>query len=200
MATLTADVEEFRSLARAVKDADKSLRAELFKAVAAAAKPVKADIARSAVETLPARGGLNRWVASAKVSVRQSYSGRNPGVTIKASKAKTGTRRIRTAQHDLIGPLAPGQTRTRTVRYRLAGTFGKDADLGAIDRGRVMHPLWGRAKRGGLAGGLAGPQMVRPGYFSDVMSGLVARRAEQNILAALDAWVAKLNAAADRAA
>ena len=200
MATLAADVEEFRGLARAVKDADKGLRRELFKAVERAAKPVKWDVTRSALEMLPERGGLNRWVASAKVSVRQAYSGRNPGITIKATKSKTYTRRIRTAQANLIGPLAPGQTRTKTVKIRQVGTFGKAADLGAINRGRVMHPVWGRAKRGGLANGLAGPQLIRPGYFSTVMSGLVARRAEQNILAALDAWVAKLNAAADRTA
>ena len=200
MATLAADVEEFRGLARAVKDADKGLRRELFKAMERTAKPVKWDVTRSALEMLPERGGLNRWMASAKVSVRQAYSGRNPGITIKATKSKTYTRRIRTAQANLIGPLAPGQTRTKTVKIRQVGTFGKAADLGAINRGRVMHPVWGRAKRGGLANGLAGPQLIRPGYFSTVMSGLVARRAEQNILAALDAWVAKLNAAADRAA
>ena len=42
------------------------------------------------------------------------------------------------------------------MRRRKAGTFGNRSDLGAIDRGRVMHPRWGR-------GPLVGPQMVTPG-------------------------------------
>jgi len=140
-------------------------------------------VARSARETLPSGGGLNEWVASAKVTVRQAYSGRNPGVTIKAEKAKTKSVRVKTAHHDVIGPLARGQTRTKTVRRRKARTFGNRSDLGAIDRGRVMHPRWGR-------GPLVGPQMVTPGWFSRVMEGLVARRAEKEILAALDRFVA----------
>lgn len=183
MPTFTADVEEFRRLGAAVKGADAALRKELFKAVAEAVKPVKAELPRSARTVLPSSGGLGEWVAGAKITVRQAYSGRNPGITIKAEKPKTYKVRVKTEQHDLIGPLAPGQTRTKTVRRRKARTFGNRSDLGAIDRGRVMHPRWGR-------GPLVGPQMVTPGWFSRVMEGLVARRAEKEIIAALDRFVA----------
>lgn len=187
MPTFTADVEEFRRLGAAVKGADAALRKELFKAVANATKPVKEEVARSARETLPSGGGLNEWVASAKLTVRQAYSGRNPGVTIKAEKAKFKSVRVKTKHHDVIGPLARGQARTKTVKRRIAKTFGAQSDLGAIDRGRVMHPAWGRSKRGSQgASGLFGPQMVTPGFFTRVMEGLVAKRAEKEILAALD--------------
>ena len=77
------------------------------------------------------------------------------------------------------------------MKARQVGTFGKQADLNAIDRGRVMHPVWGRAKRSGI-NGLAGPQLVARGYFSNVMDGLVARRAEKEILAALQRAVARV--------
>ncbi len=185
MARVSADMSEFRALAKNVKGADKEIRGALFKAVGSAVKPVKKEIPDSARRTLPSRGGLNEWVATAQVQVRQSYSGRNPGVTIKASKAKTATSRQKTEHHDLIGPLAKGQTRTRTVRKRKAGTFGRQSDLSAINRGRVMHPAWGR-------GPLVGPQMINAGYFDQVMDQIVAVRAEKAIMAALREAIAKL--------
>ena len=175
MATFRADVSEFRQLATVVRGADKTLRKEMFAAIASAAKPVKEEIPRSARQLLPKRGGLNEWVAGAQITVRQAYSGRNPGVLIKAEKPKTVKRRVRDTT---IGPLRPGQTRTRTTRSRKAGTFGARSDLPAIDRGRVMHPAWGR-------GPLLGPQLVQRGFFTAVMEGLVARRAEKAMLEAL---------------
>ena len=99
MPTFTADVGEFRRLGAAVKGADAALRKELFKAVSEAVKPVKAELPRSARTVLPSSGGLGEWVAGAKITVRQAYSGRNPGITIKAEKPKTykvGSRRSST--------------------------------------------------------------------------------------------------------
>lgn len=189
MARISADMSEFRALAKNVKGADKEIRGALFKAAGTAVKPVKKEIPDSARRTLPARGGLNEWVAGAQVQVRQSYSGRNPGVTISASKPKTTSSRVKTEHHALIGPLAKGQTRTRTVRRRKSGTFGNQSDLAAINRGRVMHPVWGRAKR---SGGLAGPQMVKAGFFDDVMEQLVTVRAEKAIMTALREAIEKI--------
>lgn len=182
MARIAADMSEFRALARSVKGADKEIRTGLFRAVSVASKPVKKEVADSARRTLPARGGLNEWVANAQVQVRQAYSGRDPGITIKASKAKTATSRVKTEHHGLIGPLAPRQARTRTVRKQKQGSFGTAANLARIDEGSVMHPVWGRAKSGG---GLAGPQRVKAGFFTDVMMQRVAVRAEKEIVTAL---------------
>ena len=174
-ASLSANVKQFRALAGVVKSADDDLRKELFKAVSAATRPVKQEIPESARRTLPHKGGLNEWVASAKVTTRQAYSGRNPGITIKAEKSKTV--RVSTLGRGVQGPLRPGQKKTTTQRRK--GTFGAKSDLPAIDRGRVMHPVFGR-------GPLVGPQMVRKGFFTDVMRGVVARRAQKEIVAALE--------------
>lgn len=47
-------------------------------------------------------------------------------------------------------------------------------DLAAIDAGTTRHPTWGRKP--------LHRQALQPGYFSDVMSGPVARRARKAIL------------------
>lgn len=50
-------------------------------------------------------------------------------------------------------------------------------NLAGIDAGRVVHPTWGRKP--------LHRQAVPPGYFTDVMTGPVARRARKAILTAL---------------
>ena len=165
---LSADVRAYRELGALLKGVEKDVKRELFKAVSSATKPVKAEIRESARRTLPRKGGLNEWVAGAKVTTRQSYSGRNPGVTIKAER-------------DKFKSVSVGGKRSKK---RLPGTFGKKSDLGAINRGRVMHPYYGRARK--VEGnGLYGPQMVRPGFFTDVMTGVMAQRAKREILTAM---------------
>lgn len=52
-------------------------------------------------------------------------------------------------------------------------------DLAAIDAGSIRHPTWGRAP--------LHQQGVTPGYFTDVMTGPVARRARKAMLDALAA-------------
>ena len=175
---LSADTKQFRALGAAVKGADKDLRRELFKAVSTAAQPVRREIPESARRVLPRSGGLGDWVADSTITIRQTYSGRNPGVTIKMEKVKTTTHRLR---NDLVGPLLPGQGRTRTVRRRKAGTFGAKSDLPRIDRGRVAHPAWGRMP----ASGHLIYQNVEPGFFTLVMRGTLAARARREILSAL---------------
>lgn len=175
---MSADVSDFRWLASVARRAEPAIRKELYAGVSRAVRPVRQEIPASARQTLPKSGGLAEWAASAKVTTRQAYSGKAAGASIEVSKPKTRTARVKTAQAALIGPLPKGQTRTRTTRRRRAGTFGTRADLGALDRGRVMHPTWGR-------GPLVGPQAVPTGFASRVFEGPVAARAEQEVLAAL---------------
>lgn len=161
MLQVKIDNKALKAFGKALKGADKELRKEMFKAVASATKPVKEEIKRSAIETLPSTGGLGTWVSKIGIKTRQAYSGRNVGITI------TGTLDNK--------KVARGKGRGK----RKAGTFGATADLRAINRGRVMHPAWGRAKADGS--GLFGPQMVKSGFWSNPMEGLVAARARKEI-------------------
>ncbi len=68
------------------------------------------------------------------------------------------------------------------VGHLTSGGSGKAADLGAINRGRVMHYAWGKRKKGG---GLFGPQSVRGHFWDDTAKGPVMKRAKADMLAAL---------------
>lgn len=55
---------------------------------------------------------------------------------------------------------------------------GEKADLAAINRGRLRHPVYGRP-----------PwviQSIRPGFVDRVMEGVLARRAQREFLQAVD--------------
>lgn len=147
---------------------NKELRGALVRAMNTAAKPVKEEIKESARRTLPSGGGLGEWAANLDIKTKTSLTSRRPGVTIQAS-ARAKVKRARRAG--------------RIRKVRLAGTFGQFADVRALDRGRVMHPMFGRAKKGG---GLFGPQMVKPGFFTDVVTGPVSQRAGVEIKRELD--------------
>ncbi len=172
MSAFSADTSEFHRLAASVKGADKEIRKELFQAMSRATRPVKEEIPESAKRTLP--GGLGEWAAKAKVTTRQAYSGTNIGVTIQTRMEKTRTSRAKA---------------TKGQKVQNAGTFGAVANLKALDEGKVWHPVWGRRLRSGR---LAGPQSVEAGYFTKVMTGPVAFNAQQEILAALSAAVARI--------
>ncbi len=161
MPAIKVDNAALKAFGRALKSADKELRKEMFKAVQTATKPVKEEIKRSAIQTLPSTGGLGTWVSKIGIRTRQAYSGRNVGITI------TGT-----LDNKKI-------TRGKGRGKRKAGTFGATADLRAINRGRVMHPAWGRAKADGS--GLFGPQMVKAGFWDAPLEGIVAVRARKEI-------------------
>jgi hypothetical protein len=142
---IEGDVAKLRAVGRAMREAgDKEQKRELYKAVQRATKPVKEEIKQSARDTLPHGGGLNEWVAGITIRTKQSYNGRMPGITIQGAM---NNKKLTTTYS--------GGKRKRTRRK---GTFGAQADLRAINRGRVMHPVFGH-------GPLVGPQMVPPGFW-----------------------------------
>jgi hypothetical protein len=160
MPTIKVDKEHLKAFGRQLKGADKELRRQQARAVQRATKPVKQEIKASAIATLPSRGGLGLWASKIGIRTRQAYSGRNVGITI------TGT----------IDNKA--KVRGRGKGKRQARTFGDRADLRAINRGRIMHPVYGR-------GPLVGPQMVKKGFWDKPMLGVTAQRAKREILEAM---------------
>lgn len=169
------DSRALQALGRAVRAADPTVRRELFAAVQRATRPVKDEIKVSARQTFPAGGGLNEWVAALGVKTKTSLSGRRAGVVI------TGT--LDNKRHSVR---RAGGRRRKT---RKTGTFGARADLRALNRGRVMHPAWGR-------GPLLGPQMVRAGFWDRPLEGEVTDRAHREMVQALEATAAAIAAAA----
>lgn len=164
------DAKSLAAFGKAMRAAPKEVRQAFAKSVGHEAKVIPPEIRASAIESLPAGGGLNVWVSKLGMRVRQSWSGRSPGITI------TGT---------LDNKRAVRKTSSGgRYKARRSGTFGKVADVRAINRGRVMHPAWGRSKADGS--GLFGPQMVRPGFWTRPLEGLVARRAAKRIKEAID--------------
>src|SRR5690242_12010056 len=61
------------------------LRKELLRGIREAGKPVILDVRKSALETLPRRGGLAALVAKSKFATRTRVSGKNVGVQIKGT-------------------------------------------------------------------------------------------------------------------
>lgn len=58
----------------------------LRRALNRAAKPAIADVRAHALQILPSGGGLNRWVAAARISTAVSYASRSAGVRIRGSR------------------------------------------------------------------------------------------------------------------
>lgn len=169
MPRIQVDTKELKAFGKALRTADKEIRTELFKAVQSATKPIKEEIKAEAILTLPERGGLGTWVSKIGIRTRQAFSGRNVGITI------TGTLNNKAK--------AAGRGRGR----RKAKTFGKVADLRAINRGRVMHPVFGK-------GPMVGPQMVRAGFWNRPLETLTAVRAQKEIQDAMKRAVAQIAA------
>ena len=88
---------DLRALGKAIQQAGaKDLKLELVKAGHRVTKPIKEDVKRSAVETLPRRGGFGTWVAALDVKTQVRTMGRNVGVRIVGAmnnKAKASHRR-----------------------------------------------------------------------------------------------------------
>lgn len=63
---------------------------------------------------------------------------------------------------------------TATVTVDLQGH-----DLRALDRGRIMHPVFGRTP-------MVGPQLVKGGFVTDTIKGAVGDRARRKISDALE--------------
>lgn len=80
---------QLRELGRQLKAAGQvELRKELLRSIRVASVPLREDIRESARTVLPRRGGLNRWVAGAKVTSRTRLTGRSVGVQIVAKSGK----------------------------------------------------------------------------------------------------------------
>lgn len=127
--------DQLEALGRDLRRWASGLRKDLMRQIGRAVRDsqVRPEVARSALASLPRRGGLADRVAAARVISRVRLAGQNVGVKVQAR--------------------------------------AKGADLGAINRGRVRHPVFGRAP--------LVTQAVRPGYFdramdSDVVDGVRA--------------------------
>ena len=67
--------EQFGAVSRECKQAARALNREMWKALNSAAKPLRRNVAQSAEDTLPRRGGLAREVAKARVTTRRTKTG-----------------------------------------------------------------------------------------------------------------------------
>lgn len=74
---------------------DRVIVNEMAKEIRKAVPPIRRAIKASALATLPSRGGLNQWVAKAKVTAQIRRGATNAGVKIKDAKTSRGQR------HDL---------------------------------------------------------------------------------------------------
>ena len=87
--------EQLEDIGRRLKEAgDKNLRRELLRGMNRATKPAKQAVKEAALRELPARGGLNRVIASARVSTRTRAGGRNPAVFLTGTKSGHDLRSI----------------------------------------------------------------------------------------------------------
>jgi hypothetical protein len=174
MIAVSFDGRSVREFGKAMKSADKEIRKEVRKAVTAAAKPVKDEVRKSAETMLP--GSLGLWAsAGLTLKVKQAYSAATSSVTVVGDLDNKKVKR------------GAGKGRRRS------GTFGPVGDLKALNRGRVMHPAWGRAKKDG---GLFGPQMVKAGFWDTPMRGPVAQGARKEIDEAMKRALARIAASA----
>lgn len=73
----TEGAEQMRAIAIQLKElGDRKLKLEFGKALTAAAEPLRVKLPVSARHTLPSRGGLAEWVASAKIRISRMQTGR----------------------------------------------------------------------------------------------------------------------------
>ncbi|GEA79934.1 hypothetical protein [Cellulomonas uda] len=78
--------DKLRTLSVKLKAAgDRDITNTLRRELRAGSKETRTAVKRSAIETLPARGGLNRWAATTP-GITASLSGRNPSVRITQRK------------------------------------------------------------------------------------------------------------------
>ena len=168
---------------------NRELQREVLRAINAATEPIKQDIADEARKILPKRGGLNEFVADARIATRTRLQGRNIGVRIVAEQTKGKSHALR--------------SRAYKRRHGLKSTRGRDlsgfasgpVDLAAINRGRVRHPIYGRWVPG------RGFQSVKPGFFSRPIRTLGAQRVKRNTIEVVRVYLEKAaRAAGGRAA
>ena len=85
--------EQLRALGkdlRAMGEEGKGFRKELLSSMRAAGKPVIGELRKSARDVLPKKGGLNEFIATSNIVVRNSLAGNKVGTRIVARKAGGG--------------------------------------------------------------------------------------------------------------
>ena len=97
-------VEQLLDLSKALKQAGATdLSRELNRAISDAAKPLRAELRKSARETLPKSGGLAESVAGARISTTRSTSRRNPGVRIRTRRNQLAAMNEGHVRHPVFG-------------------------------------------------------------------------------------------------
>jgi len=81
---------QLRTLAAELKTAERTLWLRTARSLRAVAKPAADAVQAEERRVLPKRGGLNEWVASAKVGVRISTTSRSAGVTLRQGRTSGG--------------------------------------------------------------------------------------------------------------
>jgi hypothetical protein len=169
-----ANGDAFRQLARAYRQLDKDTKIEVRKALQAATRPVKQEIAAAAREVLPHRGGLGDWAAANRTVTQIRLGGGNPTIRVTTSKE---------------GQALKARKRKTKSRGRGKKKFydhSAGADMRALNNGRVRHPYWGR--------GMTPPSQIQlvPGRlgkggsgFFDVAAERTGDKARVEIIAAL---------------
>lgn len=143
----------------------KWLRKELFAGMQRASKLVKAAARQSAMDTLPRGGGLNTYVAGARLTTKVSITGRQVGVRVLGSRQN-----VRSAAVERSRKAHRKAARAAGQKVRASKDPNPTVDLRAIDRGRLRHPLFGARGQGQWFN-----QQVRPGWWTKAMTGPAAK-------------------------
>jgi hypothetical protein len=175
----TSGSNDLRRLGRDLQKAGAvTLRKELIKGLQRAGNIGKAAVPMSARSHLPGSGGIGRgtslgeYVADLGVVAKVAMSGKNAGIRITGSKSKARAEAHRRRQARKNLKRKPSRQRAASTALRGQGLV----DLNAINRGRVKAPTFGHRPWH--------VQAVKPGFFDDAMTGVVAQAARQ---AAVDA-------------
>lgn len=163
------DKKGFVDLGRALRHAKRDLDTNLFGDLNRGLNRTKAlaarSVAREAEKSLP--GDLGDWAArvlqgKGGTKAKAIFGGRNWGVTIMMAGPKSARPKPSGKGHRKAGRRLKSGKISKTAKRHKPRTFGKEVDLNAMNRGRIMHPVYGRVPRGGMR-----LQMVRgAGFFA----------------------------------
>src|SRR5690242_8932474 len=102
---LDATGASFRRAALELREADRTMYLVARREIREIAKPAVDAVRKSALESLPKRGGLNEWVAEATIKTSILTGSRSAGVSIRARKTGHDLPAINagTARHPVFG-------------------------------------------------------------------------------------------------
>ena len=89
MTAVSADTGDLRKLKVALSMLDKQSKRAVGRSLSAAVKPIKSEFTAQAL-TLPARGGLSRYVAKSRFTVVKRLGGSRPTLAIRVRRTKRG--------------------------------------------------------------------------------------------------------------